>query len=358
MSKKTAPPAKPLGQDWSVAVRVFLERDGQTLLGRGRLELLEGIRQHHSISAAARQMGMSYRRAWQLVQRINEAAGEPFVLAAVGGEQGGGARLTPHGEQTVTLFRELQQHVLRTAALTLPRLLAAGDAATVHVAAASSLEEVLGQLSTWHALRQPPFLIRAIHGASDELADLLLAGTPVDLFLTADPAQIVRLEAAGRVPAGSSVLLAENTLAALGPEASTVRIRRPADLTRAAVQRIALADPASPLGRYTADWLERAGLAEAVRARAVLLDNSRTVIAAVRSGEVEAGLVYGSDAVAASGCRILFHVRDAEAAVRYAGVVLPGRAAEAAARQFLGFLVSEPARRIFQRCGLKPNREE
>ena len=64
------------GSDWTVGFRVWVERAGRAILGKGRLELLEAIDRWHSISAAARQIGMSYRRAWLLVQSVNEAAGE------------------------------------------------------------------------------------------------------------------------------------------------------------------------------------------------------------------------------------------------------------------------------------------
>src|SRR5277367_4935321 len=91
-----------LKNDWKVGLRAWLEHAGQTVLGPGRLELLEGIAREHSISEAARQMGMSYRRAWLLVQSINRAAGQQVVEAATGGIQGGRARLTAHGQQLMT----------------------------------------------------------------------------------------------------------------------------------------------------------------------------------------------------------------------------------------------------------------
>jgi Bacterial regulatory helix-turn-helix protein, lysR family len=65
------------GHGWSIGLRVWVERGGQAILGQGRLELLEGIDRWHSISAAARHMGMSYRRAWEQVQSINTADPPP-----------------------------------------------------------------------------------------------------------------------------------------------------------------------------------------------------------------------------------------------------------------------------------------
>src|SRR5262249_46140789 len=68
---------------------------GEPFPGRGGWVLPEGIGRLRSIGAPARHMGMSYRRAWLLVRDINDAAGEPLVVAAKGGSQGGGAHLTP-----------------------------------------------------------------------------------------------------------------------------------------------------------------------------------------------------------------------------------------------------------------------
>lgn len=78
-------------------------------IGPGKIALLEAIRTSGSISAAARQLGMSYRRAWLLVEELNGSLREPAVAAATGGRQGGGAALTDVGEQVVTLYRAIER---------------------------------------------------------------------------------------------------------------------------------------------------------------------------------------------------------------------------------------------------------
>ncbi|MCC6946829.1 MAG: winged helix-turn-helix domain-containing protein [Bradyrhizobiaceae bacterium] len=77
-------------------------------IGPGKIALLEAIRSTGSISAAARRMGMSYRRAWLLVEEINDSLQEPAVAAATGGRHGGGAVLTPVGERVVELYRSIE----------------------------------------------------------------------------------------------------------------------------------------------------------------------------------------------------------------------------------------------------------
>lgn len=77
-------------------------------LGPGKAELLDAIRESGSISAAARSLGMGYRRAWALVEAMNEGFRRPLVEAAPGGARGGGARITPFGEEVLAAYRRLQ----------------------------------------------------------------------------------------------------------------------------------------------------------------------------------------------------------------------------------------------------------
>ena len=79
-----------------------------TAIGPGKAELLEAIDQQGSISAAGRTMGMSYRRAWSLVDTMNRCWAEPVVRTTVGGGAKGGAKLTPFGSRLVSAYRELE----------------------------------------------------------------------------------------------------------------------------------------------------------------------------------------------------------------------------------------------------------
>jgi molybdate transport system regulatory protein len=84
--------------------RFWIEGPHGTFLGYGRIRLLEEIRAHGSISAAARSMKMSYRRAWRLVEAINLQSSSLIVETSTGGKGGGGAVLTEKGEQVVAVF--------------------------------------------------------------------------------------------------------------------------------------------------------------------------------------------------------------------------------------------------------------
>jgi molybdate transport system regulatory protein len=88
-------------------VRVRILAESVIALGPGKADLLEAIEKAGSISGAAREAGMSYRRAWILVDTMNACFTKPLVSTAKGGADHGGARLTPTGRQVLTRYRRL-----------------------------------------------------------------------------------------------------------------------------------------------------------------------------------------------------------------------------------------------------------
>jgi len=90
-------------------------------IGPGKIDLLEAIDREGSISAAGRALGMSYKRAWDLVDALNRQAGTPMVEASPGGYRGGGAMLTDAGRNLVADYRAIERAASRAAE---PRLAA------------------------------------------------------------------------------------------------------------------------------------------------------------------------------------------------------------------------------------------
>ncbi|HUC70529.1 MAG TPA: LysR family transcriptional regulator [Stellaceae bacterium] len=82
-----------------------IDFDHDRAIGPGKIKLLEMIDKHGSISAAGRQMGMSYRRAWVLVDNLNRCFRAPVVASQAGGQHGGGASLTEFGHAVVDHYR-------------------------------------------------------------------------------------------------------------------------------------------------------------------------------------------------------------------------------------------------------------
>lgn len=92
----------------NMQIRARLLQGEEIAMGPGKAELLQAIAETGSISAAARKMGMSYRRAWLLVDTMNRCFRSPLVNSAAGGSQGGGATLTSLGEEVLTLYKQLE----------------------------------------------------------------------------------------------------------------------------------------------------------------------------------------------------------------------------------------------------------
>lgn len=95
----------------SVKIRLYL--NDKVALGPGKADLLDAIVQHGSISAAGRAMGMSYKRAWDLVNTMNECFTQPMVITAKGGSHGGGAEVTELGKLILTQYRQAQYNAER-----------------------------------------------------------------------------------------------------------------------------------------------------------------------------------------------------------------------------------------------------
>ncbi len=97
-----------------LSIRIDFDKEGR--LGPGKVLLLERIAREGSISAAGRSMKMSYKRAWELVADINSSFNEPLVASQTGGKSGGGATLTPRGEELVRHYRAIERKALSATA--------------------------------------------------------------------------------------------------------------------------------------------------------------------------------------------------------------------------------------------------
>jgi molybdate transport system regulatory protein len=104
---KPAPARKVSAARGSPRLRIAMGKG--LILGPGKVDLLEAIERKGSISAASREMGMSYRRAWLLVDALNTMFGKPLVLAAPGGVHGGGAQITELGKKIAAAYRRIER---------------------------------------------------------------------------------------------------------------------------------------------------------------------------------------------------------------------------------------------------------
>jgi len=217
------------------------------------------------------------------------------------------------------------------------------------VFAAASLADALTEIGTvWQVASgsRPVFNF----GASSDLARQIRAGAPADVFFSADTTQMDTLEQQGLVRAAERHDLLSNTLVVIVPEGSAARVTSPRDL--AEFEKVAIADPHTvPAGVYARTWLEGLGLWDAVAPRVVPTLHVRAALAAVESGNAEAGIVYRTDAARSKRARIAFEVEPSQGPpIRYPVAPLAAsRRRDALA--FVAYLRSPAAREVFVRHG-------
>ena len=94
-----------------IILRCWIDIGDKKFFGPGRAELLELIGEEGSISKAAKKMGMSYKKAWDMVERMNTTGSKPYLTVHKGGKKGGGAELTPIGKKVLAAYRKLTARI-------------------------------------------------------------------------------------------------------------------------------------------------------------------------------------------------------------------------------------------------------
>ena len=89
--------------------RLWLESNGNRFFGPGPLELLERINETGSINKAAKQMKMSYKKAWEIINTLNEQSGQPLILTQAGGSSGGGSIISEEAKELISYYKKLRE---------------------------------------------------------------------------------------------------------------------------------------------------------------------------------------------------------------------------------------------------------
>jgi len=95
--------------DYKVKSRIWIETNNQVLLGEGRIRLLKAIDETGSLSKAAKSLNMSYKKAWNLIDSINNNSKKPVVSKSIGGKGGGGTIITEHGKNLIEVFDNINK---------------------------------------------------------------------------------------------------------------------------------------------------------------------------------------------------------------------------------------------------------
>lgn len=227
------------------------------------------------------------------------------------------------------------------------------SSSTILVAAAASLQQSLQEVTRLYLMAHPSQIVNYNFGASGALQQQIERGAPVDVYISAADKQMNDLEAKGLVVRQTRTDLLTNQLVLVVPKRSSVSVMNFRQLLQPEVQRIAIGEPRSvPAGQYATQVLKSLGIFDRVKSKFVLGNNVRSVLTAVETGDVDAGIVYITDAKISDRINIVASAdSQLHSPIRYPIAVLNSSKSLPAARQYVEFLQTESAKAIFTKYG-------
>jgi molybdate transport system substrate-binding protein len=229
-----------------------------------------------------------------------------------------------------------------------------GQRGTVLVLAAASTQDALREAADLFS-KESGAEVKINADASSKLATQITQDAPGDLFLSASEewGDFVR----DKGYAERSHLLLGNRLVLVVPKGNPARVSRPENLSGASVEKVALAGPSVPAGKYGRQALKKVGVWDTLEAgrKIVSGDDVRSALAYVERGEAQAGIVYATDARISDRVEVAFEFpENSHDPIRYPLVLLKAGRDNEAAGKFYDFLRSARAAEVFRKYGFTP----
>lgn len=223
---------------------------------------------------------------------------------------------------------------------------------TLLVSAAASLKEVLAEMKPLYQKHHPNVNLTFNFGASGALLQQIEQGAPADIFIAAAKRQVETLEQKGALVPGTRANLATNKLVLIVPKGSR-GVSSFNSLKQPEIRRIAIGEPRSvPAGQYAEQVLQKLNLLNEVKPKLVYANNVRQVLAAVESGNADAGLVYLTDAKISNQVKVVVIAADSyHSPIVYPMAVLKSSKNINAAKAFVQYLSSSEAKGVLRKYG-------
>ncbi len=215
----------------------------------------------------------------------------------------------------------------------------------------NALKEVAGQFEQTH----PGVKIVCNFAASGSLLQQIAQGAPVDVFAAADQKTMNQAQEKGLIVPTSRKNFVSNTLVLIAPAGSSLPLAGLGELAWPEVKRVALGNPATvPVGRYAQEALTRAALWETLKPKFIYGESVRQVLDYVSRREVDAGLVFATDAAIARGKAKPVAEIEGHQPIIYPVALVAASSKKILAQSFLDFILSPPAREVFKKYGFGP----
>jgi molybdate transport system substrate-binding protein len=224
---------------------------------------------------------------------------------------------------------------------------------TILVAAGISLQKALQEITPIYTKANPSQTVNYTFGASGVLQQQIEQGAPIDVFISAADKQMNALQSKGLLVSGTRKNLLSNQLVLITPRQSSISLTDFRQLIKPEIKRISIGEPRSvPVGQYAAEVLNNLGILTQVKSKFVLGNNVKSVLTTVETGNVDAGIVYITDAKSSDKIRIAATANQKlHSPIHYPIAVLKSSKFLAGSRQYVEFLQSKSATAIFKKYG-------
>ncbi len=227
----------------------------------------------------------------------------------------------------------------------------------ITVSAAISLKNVFEEIGKLYESQNKNTKVLFNLGASGDLMAQIKGGAPVDVFASAALKDMDELDNAGFVVKDTRTNFVTNSVVLIVPWSSKITITSFEDLEKPEIKKIAVGNPKTvPAGRYAAETFQYYKISDMIQTKLIFTENVRQVLDYVARGEVDAGVVYSTDAMARQqGVRIILTEPEAShKSIIYPIAVVKGSKNEKAAKSFIALVTSAEGQKILSTYGFKP----
>jgi molybdate transport system substrate-binding protein len=252
-------------------------------------------------------------------------------------------------------LESIMKTILRACAILLLMATVSAKAADVNVFAAASLTDALKEIAATYEKSSGDKILFNF-ASSGTLAIQIKAGGPADIFFSADELKMNDVAKQGLIVVDSRKDLLGNTLVIVIPADSSATLTSATQLAGDNFKKIALGQTKSvPAGIYAKEYLQKIGIWDKVAPRVIPSENVRAALGAVESGNVDAGIVYKTDALSTQNVKIAFEVPAAEGpSIVYPVALLKGGPNAGGAKKFLDYLEQPDSLKTFAKYGFIP----
>jgi molybdate transport system substrate-binding protein len=227
------------------------------------------------------------------------------------------------------------------------------DKVTLNVSAAASLTDVLKEINGLYTQQKSNVSITPNFASSGTLQQQIQAGAPCDFFLSAGASQMDALQKDNLILVDTRKNLLMNKVVLIVPNDSKIELSDFNGLLSKDIKKIAIGDPAStPLGKYAEQAFDQLGISSQIESKLILCSDVRQVLAYVESGNVDAGIVFSTDALISNKVKVITEApAEVNAKIVYPVAVIKASKHQGDAKDYEDFLFSDKIKAVFEKYG-------